>query len=121
MNEREQLQRETLEELVIYSDKLIPALELIIIELKSDMREDSEDFLNQVIIGINWEIEVYNQCISLFNKMENGIDKKMMISAVQHLGEVLSSGDQEEIANCFEDDFLPFLNQLRIAAELILV
>ena len=93
MEEREQLQREVLKELITYSDNLIPALQILIEELRTEGQEDTNTFLNDVINGINWEIEVFNQCMSLINEKGSYIDKKSMINAVKNLGNSLSGGD----------------------------
>lgn len=121
MEEREILQRDILQELITYSDSLIPALQQVIEELKDKEKEkvDTEDFLGEVINGINWEIEVYNQCASLINAKCNYIDKKVMIASVKSLGMALNSGDIWLISDCLEYDFLPFLNKLDLAAKLV--
>lgn len=118
MTDREQLQRDVLVELVSYSNSLIPALQDIIEELRGESKEDTNDFLGEVINGINWEIEVYNQCASLINSKSSYIDKKSMIVAVKNLGISLNSGNTLQIADCFEQDFLPFLNKLTLAAQM---
>ena len=121
VEEREVLQRDILKELIKYSDSLIPALQQVIEELKHKEKEevDTEDFLSEVITGINWEIEVYNQCAGLINERCNYIDKKVMIASVKSLGMALNSGDIWLISDCLEYDFLPFLNKLDLAAKLI--
>lgn len=119
MSEREFLQKDALRELITYSNHLIPALQVVIKELREDIHEDTNSFLGEVINGINWEIEVYNQCVSLFNEKGSYIDKKMMITAVKNLGKVLDSGDCRKIADCLEQDFLPFLNQLALVAQIV--
>jgi len=118
MTDREQLQRDVLVELISYNNNLIPALQDIIEELRGETREDTNDFLGEVINGINWEIEVYNQCASLINSKSSYIDKKSMIVAVKNLGISLNSGNTLQIAECFEQDFLPFLNKLTLAAQM---
>ncbi len=120
MEERERLQREVLVELISYSEKLIPAVQTIIEELRGNEKSDTGEFLNEVIAGINWEIEVYNQCAPLINAKSNYIDKKLMIAAVTSLGQSLSSGDNDKVADCFENDFLPFLNKLALGAKMVI-
>lgn len=117
MEEREQLQLEVLKELITYSDNLIPALQVLIEELRAGSQEDTNTFLNDVINGINWEIEVFNQCMSLINEKGSYIDKKLMIAAVGNLGNSLREGDTLRVADCLETDFLPFLNKLDLAAK----
>ena len=119
MEQREQLQKEVLLELISYSEKLIPGVQILIDELKNGTKEDTGEFLNEIITGINWEIEVYNQCSALINSKSNYIDKKVMTEAVTHLGQSLSSGDNFLVATCFEEDFIPFLNKLALAAKMV--
>lgn len=119
MDEREQLQREVLVELIAYSEKLIPAVQILVEEIRGDEKADTSEFLNEVINGINWEIEVYNQCAALLNSKSNYIDKKMMIAAVTSLGQSISSGNNAKVAECFEQDFIPFLNKLSLAAKMV--
>ena len=117
--ERIDLQYDILKQLISYSDSLIPALQNIIEELRGEEKEDTSDYLNEVITGINWEIEVYNQCADIINERSSYIDKKTMISAVKNLGTTLGSGDYLLVANCLEEDFIPFLNKLALVAKMI--
>lgn len=117
--ERIDLQYNILKELISYSENLIPALQNLIEELRGEEKEDTGDYLNEVITGINWEIEVYNQCADIINLHSSYIDKKSMIQAVKNLGVSLSSGDYRNVADCLEDDFIPFLNKLDLVAKMI--
>ena len=117
--ERIDLQYDILKQLISYSEGLIPALQNIIEELRGEEREDTSDYLNEVITGINWEIEVYNQCADIINERSSYIDKKTMISAVKNLGTTLNSGDYLLVADCLEEDFIPFLNKLTLVAKMI--
>ena len=119
MEERELLQRDVLKELISYSESLIPAVQEIIGELNGKRKEDTKKFLGEVVAGINWEIEVYNQCASLINEKSNFVDKKAMIDSVKNLGVCIGKGEDNQIAECLEQDFLPFLNKLTLAAKMI--
>lgn len=119
MEEREQLQRSVLQRLIVYCDDLIPALQMMIDELRSIPFEDTDDFLQDMINGINWTIEVYNQCSSLLSEKSSYIDRKAMVRAVQHLGIALNSDDYLMIADVLESDFIPFLNKLDLAAKAV--
>ena len=120
MEDREKLQREVLRDLISYSENLIPAVQEIIEELRGEGKDDTKEFLGEIIQGINWEIEVYNQCASLINEKSNYIDKREMIQAVRTLGDVLHGGDQSQIADCLDCHFIPFLNKLALAAKLVI-
>ncbi len=117
--DRVELQYNVLKQLISYSESLIPALQNLIEELRGEERDDTSDYLNEVISGINWEIEVYNQCADIINERTSYIDKKSMISAVKNLGSTLGSGDYKLVADCLEDDFIPFLNKLTLVAKMI--
>ena len=117
--ERIDLQYNVLKQLIIYSRNLIPALQDLIGELRGEERDDTSDYLNEVITGINWEIEVYNQCADIINARSSYIDKKSMINAVKNLGTSLNSGDYLLVADCLEEDFIPFLNKLDLVAKMI--
>lgn len=119
MEDRERLQYDVLRELISYSENLIPAVQEIIVELRGIEKHDTQEFLEEIIKGINWEIEVYNQCASLLREKSNYIDKKAMIQAVKNLGASLNSKDRKQIADCMEQDFLPFLNKLALAAKMV--
>ena len=117
--DRVELQYNVLKQLISYSESLIPALQNLIEELRGEERDDTSDYLNEVISGINWEIEVYNQCADIINERTRYIDKKSMVSAVKNLGSTLGSGDYKLVADCLEDDFIPFLNKLTLVAKMI--
>lgn len=117
--ERVELQYNVLKQLISYSENLIPALQDLIKELRSEEKEDTGDYLNEVITGINWEIEVYNQCADIINARSSYIDKKSMIIAVKNLGATLNSGNYLLVADCLEEDFIPFLNKLDLVAKMI--
>ena len=118
--ERIDLQYDILKQLISYSENLIPALQDIIEELRSGGKDDTGDYLNEVITGINWEIEVYNQCADIINERSSYIDKKSMTTAVKNLGISLNSGNYNLVAECLEGDFLPFINKLTLVAKMLL-
>lgn len=117
MDKKEELQKKALAELFTYSDKIIPAITTVIAELRDARKDDTEELFNLVIQGINWEIEVFNNCESLINKDAIIVDKNKMAAAVGRLGKILQEKDDIKIAACLEVDFLPFLRTMKFAAE----
>lgn len=116
MSGKQELQKEALSELVGYSEKIIRAAKTVIEELRGNKKEDTDELFDLVIQGINWEIEVYNNCEDLINKDEQKIDKAKMVKAVTRLGKVLQEKDDIKIAACLDVDFLPFLQDMEYAA-----
>lgn len=112
-----ELQQDIMKELVDYSPKIIYGTEEIIGELRHNRKKDTDELFNLVIQGINWEIEVFNNCEGLINQDEQIIDKSKMATAVVRLGKVLQEKDDIKIAACLEVDFLPFLKAMEQAAQ----
>ncbi len=117
MEDYVKLQMKGLREVIDYSQKLLPAVHDMIWELRTGRKKDTGDILNLIIVGINWEIEMYNYCEKLINAERRLIDKKQMTAAVNDLGIVLKSGDDEKIADCLELHFIPFLSVLESASK----
>ena len=103
-------------ELIDYSEKIIKGTEEVIKELRGARKDDTDELFNLVIQGINWEIEVFNNCESLINKDGQQIDKDKMATAVGRLGKVLQEKDDIKLAACLDVDFLPFLKAMEFAA-----
>lgn len=112
-----ELQSEAIKQLADYSDKIIPATETVIRELRDERKEDTDELFGLVIQGINWEIEIFNNCEAVINKNEHFVDKSKMAQAVTRLGKVLQEKDDIKIAACLEVDFLPFLKNMKKASE----
>ncbi len=113
------LQRDIMKELLDYTPKILYATEMIIGELRHDRKKDTDELFNLVIQGINWEIEVFNNCEGIINKDGQFIDKSKMAAAVVRLGKVLQEKDDIKIAACLEVDFIPFINAMEQAALVI--
>lgn len=116
MSDKLKLQKEILEQLLIYSDNLAAGLDIIIKELRDKRKGDTEELLNLIIQGINWEIDVFNCCESFINQNGVQIEKSKMAEAVVRLGKVLKEKDDIKIAACFDVDFVPFVKSMKSAA-----
>ncbi|MBQ8413083.1 MAG: molecular chaperone [Lachnospiraceae bacterium] len=116
MSNQLELQMEALSELMDYSEKIIKGTEEVIKELRGTRKDDTDELFGLVIQGINWEIEVFNNCEPLINKNGQQIDKDKMAMAVGRLGKVLHEKDDIKLAACLDVDFLPFLRAMEFAA-----
>lgn len=121
MSNKSSVQKEIFKELHAYSNHIIAGAETLVDELRNNRRADTDELFNLVIQGINWEIEVFNNCEDLINRDGQQIDKSHMASAVVRLGRVLQEKDDIKLAASLEVDFLPFLKSMKtVAASLIL-
>lgn len=111
------LQKRVLEELIDYSPKIIAGTKQVIDELRVAKKKDTEDLFNLVVQGVNWEIEVFNNCEPLINSKGKRIDKGKMAKAVVRLSKVLQDKDDIKIAACLDVDFMPFLKNMEAVAK----
>ncbi len=121
MADKLELQKEALAQLVDYSEHIMKATRDVIKELREDKKKDTDELFNLIIQGINWEIEVFNNCEQLINTQKTYVDKSKMAVAVGRLGEVLQEKDDIKTAACLEVDFLPFLEKMLEAGKNIAV
>ena len=115
---REQ-QLEALKNASDYLERLIPAMEQVISEIKGDMKEDTVDFLLQIIDGFNFMIETYNVTRDLVNDPEPLINDDVLEKTVGSLSEGFSKKDYVAIADELSADVVPFLKVFKAAAEKI--
>ncbi len=102
-----------------YIGKLLPAMEEVISEIKGDMKEDTVDFLLQIIDGFNFMIETYNVTRDLVNDPEPLINDDELERAVGSLSDGFSKKDYVAIADELSTDVVPFLKVFKAAAEKI--
>ena len=117
------LRKQIMDQLFDYSYDIICGTKTVINELRNGRETDTEELFNLVIQGINWEIEVFNNCEDTLNSETQYVDKahrvnkSRMASAVGRLGKILPDKDDVKLAACLEVDFLPFLKSMKEAAE----
>ncbi len=113
---REQ-QKEALKTAAEYLEKLIPAMEQVIAEIRGQMQEDTVEFLLQVVDGLNFMIETYNVTRDIVNDPEPLINDDELEKAVGTLSAGFSKKDYPAIAEELSGDIVPFLKVFKAAAE----
>lgn len=105
----EELRQETMESMKEYIGNLIPKFTEMITELRSDIKEDSWEYLRMMIDGFNWVIEAYNGTSVIINS-DNSIDEAKVQEAVDKLSESFIHQEANDVANILEDRIIPFLD-----------
>ena len=113
-------QVEALEVGVEYVQKLIPAVKEILPELRGEKKEDTMDFLNQIIDGINFMIDIVNATMPLINEKEEILNKDGIEEKVQLLNAGLQARDNVKTAQALEEGILPFMDIFYQVASIIL-
>lgn len=109
MDEMRQQQIEALETGIEYGKKLIPAIHEILPELRGDEKPDTQEYLNQMLEGINFLIDIVNATMSLINEKEIILQKDGIEEKVQALNAALQEQDNTKVAAALEEGMLPFM------------
>lgn len=100
-----------------YIEKLLPAMEQVIAELKGDMQEDTVDFILQIIDGFNFMIETYNVTSDIVNDPDKLINDDELEKTVSELSDGFAKKDYKAIGSLLESDIIPFLTVFKKAAD----
>lgn len=120
MDDIRKQQLEALEVGVEYIQKLVPAVKEILPELRGEEKEDTMDFLGQIIDGINFVIEIANATMPLINEKEEILNKEGIEEKVQILSRALQARDNVKTAQALEEGILPFVDIFYQVASLLL-
>lgn len=117
MDDLRKQQMEALEAVYDYNKKIIPALQTVIEELRGAEKEDTKDYLDYVLKGINWVIQVTNGTMKLINEEEVKIDKEETNQIILDLNDAIRSKNNLDIAMILERGIVPFINKLSECAK----
>ena len=109
MDDLKKQQYDALRDGAEYALRLVPAIREIIPELRGNEKDDTEDFKNQIIEGINYIIEIVNGTMPLINEKEVILNKDGIEEKIQQLIRSVEHKSNEEIATALEEGILPFI------------
>lgn len=112
-------QKEALETLVEFNERLVKNMNIIIKELSGERLEDTDKFLNSIIDAINWEIQVMNGTMELLNEGKERINKKAFNDRIVILGEAVKAKDDTKMAEAMKE-LIPEFEGLQMAAKEVL-
>lgn len=99
-NRREQL--EALETLAEYNEKVLKNIPILVKELSGERLEDTDKFLDGVVKGINWEVEVMNLTMDVLNEGKERIQKAAMNDRIVALSDAIKAKDDAQMAQAFQ-------------------
>lgn len=112
-------QKEALEVLVEFNERLVKNMNIIVKELSGERLDDTDNFLKSIIDAINWEIQVMNGTMDLLNDGKERIVKDKFNAAIVDLGEAFSAKDDAKMAEAFKSLIPEFENLGNAAKEVI--
>lgn len=112
MDDYRQQQIEALHVVHEYSGRLIKGIENVVGELNGVKLPDTDAYLNEVLNGLNWVIEIVNKTLDVINEKEIFIKKEDVNASVQTLSSALSKKQDAQISEALKDGILPFIKKL---------
>lgn len=85
-----------------YSKKIIVALDNIIKEYTVERKEDTDDYLQHILKGLNWIFEVYNSTKELLKEDGSSINKDEVNQYVLELNEANQTNDDSKRAEALK-------------------
>jgi hypothetical protein len=118
MDDYRQQQIEALQVAHEYSGKLIKGIENVSGELSGNRLLDTDAYLDEVVNGINWLIEIVNRTTDVINEKTVQIENNEVNEAVKKLADALSKKDDALIADALKNGILDFVKQVeKVTAE----
>ena len=111
--ELEELQKETLQMIGEYLDKLIPGMNTVVSELSGNEKEDTWEYLRMILDGFNWVCEAYNGTCGYISRNGGTFDNASIDENIKKLNSAYKSKDKDIVAAQLKDAILPFLSQLK--------
>lgn len=108
-------QVEALQALTEYSPRFLNSLKAVHDELVIERKPDTDEFLDAVIKGMNWEIEVYNGTRELFEG-NSALDKDKANQAFVDFSAAFKRHDDNEMGRLLRELIIPFFTALEGAA-----
>lgn len=112
-------QKEALETLVEFNERLVKNVSIVIKELLGGRMDDTDKFLKSIIDAMNWEIAVMNGTMRLLNEGKERINKETFNKKVIVFGEAIKAKDDKKMAEALES-LLPEFVTLGNAAKEVL-
>lgn len=100
-----------------YIEKLIPAITEICPELSGEMKDDTVDYLMQIIDGFNFMIECFNATREIVNPDGTVIIEDALEKEVGSLGDAIRAKDYPTVAKILEGTVTEFLKVFGQAAK----
>lgn len=118
MEDNRQEQKEALEVLSEFNDRLLKNMNIIEKELNGARLDDTDQFLKGIVDAINWEIQVVNGTLPLLNEGEERLNKEEFNTRILMLSNAIAENRDERMAEAFRQ-VIPVFEQLGAAARAV--
>lgn len=109
-------QKEALETLMEFNERLVKNMNIVIKELSGERLDDTDKFLKSIVDAMNWEVQVMNGTMELLNEGKERINKEIFNQKILDLGEALKEKSDAKEADAIRN-LLPEFENLGLAAK----
>ena len=109
-------QKEALEVLVEFNERVLKNMRIVIKELSGARLEDTNKFLRGIVDAMNWEIQVVNGTMEMLNDGKERINKEEFNTAVLKLSDAIKANEDAAMAEAITE-LIPMFENLGAAAK----
>lgn len=109
--EKRQQQVDVLKMLKEYSPKLINGIKTVAQEMQGDKLEDTDDYLKNVITGINWELNAINACMDFINEDKPLLNKEEANNVIIKFSDSVISKNDKMTSDLLTNGILPLIEK----------
>ena len=109
-------QKEALEILVEFNERLVKNMGIIVKELSGERLDDTDKFLKGIVDAINWEVQVMNATMDLLNEGQERIHKQQFNEKIMSLGTAMREKNDAQCAEAIKE-LIPEFEILGAAAK----
>ena len=113
MDDLNKQQMEALEVVGDYCIKLISGIENVVKELEGNKLPDTDEYLNSILLGLNWIFEVYGKTKDYIGKAGIDIDQNGVNGSVVILNEAIRNNDDANKALALKGEILCFVKLMK--------
>ena len=109
-------QKEALETLIEFNERLLKNMRIIVKELSGKRLDDTDKFLKAIVDAMNWEISVVNGTSELLNEGKERVNKNVFNEKISEFAEALKTNDDQKMAEAIQM-LIPEFENLNVAAK----
>ena len=117
MEDLREQQKEALLTARDYIGKLLDAVDVVGVELSGEEQEDTKEYLDTILKGVNWTIEILNRTIDYVNENEELIQKESVNDRMLHFSSVYESSNRQALNEALQSDVKTYLSEFMFAID----
>ncbi len=109
-------QKEALEVLEEFNERLVKNMKIVVKELSGQRLDDTNKFIKGIVDAINWEVQVVNGTMEMLNEGKTRVDKEEFNAKIIALSDAIATMEDAKMAEAFQN-LLPIFENLGQAAK----